>query len=226
MDGQLERRPGIARLPAYESLSLKAQAWRTPLLRAWQRLRRRLYDDVCLLIYRHDLQAIPPEESPPFARNRVEDVLAFRQIEAWYGTLQFQHDAWARLADGEWFYSHCEDERLDAWFWLVPEQTHARFGAVKQDYDFPPGSYVSYGAYVHPAARGLGLFSAGKRQLLRELAVQPGARQAYCAIRADNRASRAVSEKLGYRVEAALRYRRILFWQRRWREPVENGLWP
>ena len=96
--------------------------------------------------------------------------------------------------------------------------THPRKGEGEPPflYDIAPKAGWSYifGTHIAPAFRGRGMATALKRHLIAEARAR-GLQRAVCTHDIGNRPVIHVSEKLGFRPEGRIEYRRLLFWERR-----------
>jgi len=190
-----------------------------------QRLKRSVWDDIELRIYRFPGGAsVAQTETVCLARDRFEDLACYEPAERWQPTTNaFLQSAMQRLENGEHCYTYVEDGFLAHCGWLVERQESAFMEDVQQSWRLPPGSAVLYGFYTHPRFRGRGLYASALRRMLTDVAVIPGLSEVYIGVRADNEPSRRVIEKVGFVYDRSFYERRRLVLVRRWAGASDGG---
>jgi CelD/BcsL family acetyltransferase involved in cellulose biosynthesis/RimJ/RimL family protein N-acetyltransferase len=182
------------------------------------RLRRAVWGDVELRVYRHPGGAPATHPEPvPMARDRFADLACYVPAERWQPTTgAFLQSATERLENGEHCYTRVEDGVLAHCGWLVDRQETTFMDEVHQPWTLPPGSAVAYGFYTHPRFRGRGMYASSLGRILRDAAAIPGLGDVYICVRADNTPSRRVIERLGFVYDRSFHERRRLRRVRRW----------
>jgi CelD/BcsL family acetyltransferase involved in cellulose biosynthesis/RimJ/RimL family protein N-acetyltransferase len=183
-----------------------------------KRLKRALWDDVELRLYRFPLgTAAVPDDGSSIARDRFEDLACYVPAERWQPTTAvFLQTAMDRLEKGEHCYTYAENGVLAHYGWLVERQESTYMEEVGQSWRLPPGSAVLYGFYTHPRCRGRGLYAAALRRMIRDASARPDLSDIYIGVRADNGPSRRVIERVGFVYERSFYERRRLARVRRW----------
>ncbi len=187
-------------------------------LRVARRLRRAVWDDVELRIYRFPRGAPATHpETIPMARDRVADLACYAPAERGQPTTgAFLHAAAARLENGEHCYTRVEDGALAHYAWLIDRQERAFMDEVHQAWTLPAGAAVVYGFYTHPRFRGRGMYASSLARMLRDARAIPGLGEIYICVRVDNEPSRRVIEKLGFVHDLSFHERRRFQSVRRW----------
>jgi RimJ/RimL family protein N-acetyltransferase len=182
-----------------------------------KRLKRALWHDVELRLYRFPLGAPIPDERHSLARDRLEDLICYSPVERWEPTTAvFLQSAMRRIENGEHCYTHVEDGVLAHYGWLIDRQESTYMEEVSQSWKLPPGSAVLYGFYTHPRFRGRGLYAAALRRIIRDASAIPDLSHIYIGVQADNAPSRRVIEKVGFVYERSFYEQRRLGRLRRW----------
>ena len=194
-------------------------------LKVARRLKRSVWDDIELRIYRFPGGApVAQTETVCLARDHFEDLAWYEPAERWQPTTNaFLQSAMERLENGEHCYTYVEDGVLAHYGWLVERQESTFMEEVQQSWRLPPGSAVLYGFYTHPRFRGRGLYASALRRMLRDVAVIPGLSEVYIGVRADNGPSRRVIEKVGFVYDRSFYERRRLARVRRWGGAPDDG---
>ena len=193
-------------------------------LSAVRRLARQIYHRDEFRLYAYDVSGGgTPEPAYPMARDRIDDLLAFRPAEAWQTRQSFLSRALARLEAGAHAYTWAEGDRLLYRGWLIPEELDAFFPEVHQHFTFPPGSACLLDSYTMPEARGRGLYRAGLSAALCDMAAEESVERVYGGVLADNGPSRHVLESLGFTYLGSL-YEKVVFGRAtRWRDEALAG---
>lgn len=156
-------------------------------------------------------------------RNRIEDVLSFKQTEKWLDKQHFTDDAQSRFEKGELLFTHNSDDRLSHYGWLILNQKQGVFSEVGHAFDYPEHAAVLYDFYTHPDDRGKGLYRRNLSHILSELNQHGDIEFAYIAVLADNIASRKTIEKVGFAYQGSLFEKKWLGASKRWSTfPIEG----
>jgi len=187
-------------------------------LQVARRLKRAVWDDVELRIYRFPSGAsMTHPGTVPVARDRFEDLACYAPAERWQPTVDaFLQSATERLENGEHCYTHVEDGVLAHYGWLSDRQESTFMDEVHQSWTLPPGAAVAYGFYTHPRFRGRGIYAASLGRMISDAKAIPGLGEIYICVRADNKPSRRVIEKLGFVYDRSFHERRRFRSVRRW----------
>ncbi|PYN32041.1 MAG: hypothetical protein DME01_22925 [Candidatus Rokuibacteriota bacterium] len=187
-------------------------------LQVARRLKRAVWDDVELRIYRFPSGAsMTHPGTVPVARDRFADLACYAPAERWQPTVDaFLQSATERLENGEHCYTHVENGVLAHYGWLSDRQESTFMDEVHQSWTLPPGAAVAYGFYTHPRFRGRGMYAASLGRMIRDAKAIPGLGEIYICVRADNKPSRRVIEKLGFVYDRSFHERRRFRSVRRW----------
>ena len=187
-------------------------------LQVARRLKRAVWDDVELRIYRFPSGAsMTHPGTVPVARDRFADLACYAPAERWQPTVDaFLQSATERLENGEHCYTHVEDGVLAHYGWLSDRQESTFMDEVHQSWTLPPGAAVAYGFYTHPRFRGRGIYAASLGRMISDAKAIPGLGEIYICVRADNKPSRRVIEKLGFVYDRSFHERRRFRSVRRW----------
>ena len=187
-------------------------------LQVARRLKRAVWDDVELRIYRFPSGAsMTHPGTVPVARDRFEDLACYAPAERWQPTVDaFLQSATERLENGEHCYTHVENGVLAHYGWLSDRQESTFMDEVHQSWTLPPGAAVAYGFYTHPRFRGRGIYAASLGRMISDAKAIPGLGEIYICVRADNKPSRRVIEKLGFVYDRSFHERRRFRSVRRW----------
>jgi CelD/BcsL family acetyltransferase involved in cellulose biosynthesis/RimJ/RimL family protein N-acetyltransferase len=180
-------------------------AWPSVAARKLSLLIRRAKSTLELRIYAFEKEsALALEDSRLMSRDRLADLLAFQPKETWQTRQSFLSESLKNIEAGHHFYTQVENGRLQHYGWLIEDQEKNLFPEVGQEFEFPAGSAVLYNFYTDPLSRGKGLYKAALRQMLRDAAQLPDVNRIYIAVMSDNKPSRHVIEKLGFRYQGSL----------------------
>ena len=187
-------------------------------LQVARRLKRAVWDDVELRIYRFPSGAsMTHPGTVPVARDRFADLACYAPAERWQPTVDaFLQSATERLENGEHCYTHVENGVLAHYGWLSDRQESTFMDEVHQSWTLPPGAAVAYGFYTHPRFRGRGIYAASLGRMISDAKAIPGLGEIYICVRADNKPSRRVIEKLGFVYDRSFHERRRFRSVRRW----------
>jgi len=193
-------------------------------LSAARRLAQQIYHRTEFRVYAFDVRGgRTPEPAYAMARDRIEDLLAYRPAEAWQTRQSFLSRALARLEAGAHVYTWAEGGRLLYRGWLIPEESDAFFPEVHQHFTFPPRSACLHDSYTMPDARGRGLYRAGLSAALCDMAAEEGVVRVCGGVLADNVPLRHVIETLGFTYLGSL-YEKVVFGRAvRWRDEALAG---
>ena len=140
-------------------------------------------------------------------RDAIGDLLAFEPAQGTQDAKGFFTTALARLEKGQHPYTSVENHRLIHWGWIAEHQTESFLDEVEQTFALPPATGVLFDFYTHPDFRRRGHYERTLRRMIND-ANSTDLTQLYIFVEADNRASRSVIEKIGFRY-------RFSFWKRR-----------
>lgn len=145
-----------------------------------------------------------------FRIDDLSDLVRFEPATKWQSRQRFLKEALIRIERGEQVYSVAKDGVLLHYGWLTREQHEAFFTEVGMTYRYPEPGAVLYDFFTHPDARGRGLYQQAIATMLQDLhrrfVAGGGLSVVYISVLADNRPSRHVIEKLGFRyVESLIR---------------------
>lgn len=169
---------------------------------------RWFYSDRYLLLHAIDAGLVKPVVSDEFHINCLEDLELFEETERWLSREQFIIEANRRIEKGMQLYTAVSGDVLIHWGWLVPLEEYSWFPYVSQRYEYPDGAAVLFNAYTHPRARGTGLHTRSMMRRIADGAARPGIQYVYTAIESQNRTSRAVAARCGFKCVNVL-YERI-----------------
>jgi RimJ/RimL family protein N-acetyltransferase len=184
----------------------------------WNAVRRRVWYERELRVYRYPLDAPPQVPRPTVFRRDCLDDLRFyeRSSKDQPPAAAYRTMADERMAQGFHLYTLVEQGRLLHYAWLIKRQTRGEDGWVDQVYFPPAGTAVLFDHFTHPAARGRGLYFQALCLLLHEARDLARARQAYITVFGCNQPSRHVIEKVGFEHEGSLFKKRRLLWSKRY----------
>jgi CelD/BcsL family acetyltransferase involved in cellulose biosynthesis/GNAT superfamily N-acetyltransferase len=168
-----------------------------------------------------DAKNISPTEE--IARDSLPSLLLRRGVAMSPSKRQFLSRALARLEQGAHVYTASDAALLKHSGWMRESQSEAFFPEVHQKFRFPPGTATFWDFYTEPEARGHGLYQATLRSMLHHAATFPGVRQVYIGVLANNRPSRHVIEKMGFRYECSLCERTLCGKKARWLRQNQGG---
>jgi len=151
-------------------------------------------------------------------KNSISALLKFKPIESWQNKQLFSLSALERLENGEYCYTFSTDDELLHYGWLIESQQESFVTEVKQKYTFPPKSAVLYDFYTSPTARGQGLYQENISHMLSDLSTSRDIEYIYISVRADNKPSRHVIEKLGFKYQESLFSYNFLGFTKKWSE--------
>lgn len=169
-------------------------------------IRRKIYEFKECRFYYFEVEKIAelPEENF-LRRNSIEDLLKYEPVEGWQFTKsEFHREVLKRLEEGAIPYTFAENGKLLHYGWLLEHQEVSQVYEIGAEFRFPPDTAVLFDFYTHPEARGRGLYKKSLCQLLHAAVEVPGVRQVFIGVMADNKSSRHVIEKLGFRYHSSL----------------------
>lgn len=135
----------------------------------------------------------------------VSDLLKYRPTEAWQDTTsQFHQKVLNRFEQGIHSYSYAKDGKLVHYGWLRERQEVSTVIEVGQSFQMPKNTAVLFDYFTDSAARGKGLYQKAILQGLHDAAKIPETEQVFIGVEADNKPSRHVIEKLGFKYEGSL----------------------
>jgi RimJ/RimL family protein N-acetyltransferase len=184
---------------------LPALLWLAARRHVWYRCEKRIY------VYEADrIFSLPHYDR--LRRDEVSDLQYYEQTASWQLSPDvYRATARRRLAQGEHLYTLVDGKRLLHYAWLQTSHTRGEDTAVGQAFFPPPDSSALYDHYTHPSARGQGLFFQALCQVLHDVPAVAKTKRAYIYVYGDNRPSRHVIEKVGFRyVGSLIEDRRLL----------------
>jgi RimJ/RimL family protein N-acetyltransferase len=139
-------------------------------------------------------------------RNSIEDLLKYEPAEGWQFTAsQFHQEVLKRFEDGAISYTFAENGKLLHYGWLLQSQEVSCVPEVgNAEFRFPPNSAVLFDFYTHPTARGRKFYQQSLSQMLHVAAQIPNVKQVFIGVLADNKPSRYVIEKVGFKYHSSL----------------------
>lgn len=183
-----------------------------------QAIRNRLWSrvELCFYSYRAGEEMHLPQPRL-LRRDRVEDLQYYERTDA----DQMQPDAYRaeserRIAQGYHLYTRVQDGRLVCYGWLVDRQDRSEDPMMGQVFFPPTDAAVIFDCYVHPLARGRGLYAQALYQMLHDAREMAKAGQVCIGAFADNVISRSVIDKIGFRYMGSLIKERRLWITKRY----------
>lgn len=163
-------------------------------------VRRRLWHRLELCFYCRDLAALTPLPAGRFLRrDRFEDLRYYHRSDLdQLSEAAYRQEARRRHAAGYHLYTYVQGERLLYYGWLVDRQQRSEDPQMGQVFLPPPHSSVIFDCFVHPIARGKGLYQRALILMMHEARDTAGATQICMGAFADNVISRHVLGKLGF----------------------------
>jgi CelD/BcsL family acetyltransferase involved in cellulose biosynthesis/RimJ/RimL family protein N-acetyltransferase len=139
-------------------------------------------------------------------RNSIEDLLKYEPAEGWQFTAsQFHQEVLKRFEDGAISYTFVENNKLLHYGWLLENQEISCVPEVGNGlFHFPPNSAVLFDFYTHPTARGRKFYQQSVSQMLCAASQIPNVKQVFIGVLADNKPSRYVIEKVGFKYHSSL----------------------
>jgi CelD/BcsL family acetyltransferase involved in cellulose biosynthesis/RimJ/RimL family protein N-acetyltransferase len=139
-------------------------------------------------------------------RNSIEDLLKYEPAEGWQFTAsQFHQEVMKRFEDGAISYTFVENNKLLHYGWLLENQAVSCVPEVGNGhFYFPPNSAVLFDFYTHPIARGRKFYQQSVSQMLHVASAIPNVKQVFIGVLADNKPSRYVIEKVGFKYHSSL----------------------
>ena len=180
--------------------------------------RQRLWRTLEMRIYSYDVKLARESTVPqPMKRDCLPDLMAYQPAEPWQMRYNvFLKRALKGLEGGNHVYTCVEQGRLVHFGWLVERQQKSQLSEVGHDFYLPPDSAVLTDFYTHPAARGKGMYQQSLRQMLHDAALIPGTKHIFIGVLADNRPSRHVIEKVGFKYQFSFYASTIAGKTKRW----------
>ena len=183
-----------------------------------QAIRNRLWSrvELCFYSYRAGEEMHLPHPRL-LRRDRVEDLQYYERTDS----DQMQPDAYRaeskrRRAQGYHLYTLVQDGRLVCYGWLVDRQDRSEDPMMGQVFFPPKDAAVVFDCYVHPLARGRGLYEQALYQMLHDAFEIAKAGQVCIGAFADNAISRYVIDKIGFRYMGSLIKERRLWITKRY----------
>ncbi len=168
---------------------------------------RKIYEKRECRFYYFDVEEIKNLPNYDFVRrNSIEDLLKYEPAEGWQFTAsQFHQAVLTRFEDGAISYTFAEDNKLLHYGWLLENQEISRVPEVGNgQFHFPPNSAVLFDFYTHPNARGRKFYQQSLSQMLHVASQIPNVKQVFIGVLADNKPSRYVIEKVGFKYHSSL----------------------
>jgi RimJ/RimL family protein N-acetyltransferase len=181
-----------------------------------QAVRKRLWSRVELCFYARRVEPVMDaidDVSPSqlLRRDCLDDLRHYRRHELEQMTAEaYWRESQRRLALGYHLYTRVQGDELIYYGWLVDRQARSEDPLMGQVFFPPPDSSIVFDCYVHPAARGRGVYSQALCRMLHDAQHVAGAGQVCMGAFADNVISRHVIEKLGFRyIGSMIKERRL-----------------
>lgn len=177
--------------------------------RLWYRLELRFY--LCRITHAMNLA-----HPPLLRRDCFEDLRHYERFERdQLSTEEHRRESARRRSLGYHLYTLADQGRLLYYGWLVDRQERSEDPLLGQVFFPPSDSSILFDCFVHPLARGHGLYYRALCQMLHDARDLAGAAQACMGAFADNLASRHVIEKAGFRyIGSMIKERRLWLSQR------------
>jgi CelD/BcsL family acetyltransferase involved in cellulose biosynthesis/GNAT superfamily N-acetyltransferase len=185
-----------------------------------RRVRRMAGETTELRVYDLPLPSDPgrlPDD--PIRRDSIGDLLAFAPAHGTQDVKGFFATALERLEKGQHPYTRVEHDRLIHWGWIAEHQKESFLDEVEQSFVLPPATGVLFDFYTHPDFRRRGYYERTLRKMIGD-ANRTDLTQLYIFVEANNRASRSVIEKIGFRYRFSFWKRRIGTTVTKWRDDV------
>lgn len=153
-------------------------------------------------------------------RDRWDDLMTFVPSEPG-DSLSARLEEWEkRLADGQHVYTRMEGGALAGFGWMIERQTTSWLQELKQEVQLPPDCVVTYDFYCLPRYRNRNYYPRLLMHVFHEAALVPGTKWIHTAVTADNKVPRWWVERLACRYSESYFYRRVLWREKKWREPA------
>jgi RimJ/RimL family protein N-acetyltransferase len=168
---------------------------------------RKIYEKAECRFYYFDVNDIKNVPNYDFVRrNSIEDLLKYEPAEGWQFTAsQFHQEVLKRFEDGAISYSFAENDKLLHYGWLLENQEVSCVPEVGNGkFHFPPNSAVLFDFYTHPTARGRKYYQQSLSQMLHVASQVPNVKQVFIGVLANNKPSRYVIEKVGFKYHSSL----------------------
>ncbi|GAA0369750.1 hypothetical protein GCM10009092_37540 [Bowmanella denitrificans] len=183
------------------------------------RLGNMLPRTVEMRFYRHTPEsAARVAEKSDVAVNKLADMLTYRSGQGLPDLCQFSSQCLNRFEQGEVSYSIRIDGVLAHCGWMIKYQKESLVSEIGASYCFPDNSAVLYDFCSDPEVRGKGLYQKTIKHMLADTERLADAKYVYISVRADNKVSRHVIEKLGFEYQESLFRFSCLGFERHWRK--------
>ncbi len=163
----------------------------------WRSIRNRLWYRLELCFYSCPAKDVIDLPRMQFLRrDYFEDLQYYERSEREQMTpVDYRRESQRRMAQNYHLYTLIEDGKLLFYGWLVDRQGRSEDPLMGQVFFPPSDASVVFDCYVHPAARGRGLYSQALCQMLRDAHWLAQAGQICIGVFADNLVSRHVIDK-------------------------------
>ncbi len=181
---------------------------------------RRMFNNQECRMYSIDVRTIESLKNPALMKkDSISDLLQYRPVEGWQETTsQFHKKVLDNFEKGYRSYTYAENGKLLHYGWLIERQKVSRVYEVDQLFNLPDDTAVLFDYYTHPDARGQGLYQKSILQGLHDAAKIPGIERVFIGVMAENKPSRHVIEKLGFKHHGSLfkvtRFGLVRKWQK------------
>ena len=184
--------------------------WRAVRTRLWSRL------ELCFYSYRVK-ESLHLPCTTVLRRDCMEDLRYYERTDRDQMPPDvFLSESQQRRALGNHLYTLVRDGRLVFYGWLVDRQERSEDPLMGQVFFPPEDAAVVFDCYVHPLARGRGLYGKALRHRLNDARVLAKAGQVCMAAFADNLISNHVIRKIGFRYMGSFIKERRLWLTRRY----------
>jgi GNAT superfamily N-acetyltransferase len=185
-------------------------AWRVIRARVWSRL------ELCFYSYLVKESLDLPRTSV-IQRDCMEDLRYYERTDRdQMSPDAFLAESQRRRALGNHLYTLVQDGRLVFYGWLVDRQERSEDPLMGQVFFPPEDAAVVFDCYVHPLARGRGLYAQALHHMLHDARALARAGQVCMAAFADNLISNHVIRKVGFRYLGSFIKERRLWITRRY----------
>ena len=181
-------------------------------------VRTRLWSSLELCFYSYLVkESLHLPRSPVIRRDCMEDLRYYERTDRdQMSPDAFLSESQRRRALGNHLYTLVRDGRLVFYGWLVDRQERSEDPLMGQVFFPPEDAAVVFDCYVHPLARGCGLYGQALHHMLNDARALAQAGQVCMAAFGDNLISNHVIRKIGFRYMGSFIKERRLWLTRRY----------
>ena len=190
---------------------------RSPVV-AWRAIRTRVWSRLELCFYSYVIkESLDLPRTTVIQRDRMEDLRYYERTDRdQMSPDAFLTESQRRRDLGNHLYTLVRDGRLVFYGWLVDRQERSEDPLMGQVFFPPEDAAVVFDCYVHPLARGRGLYAQALHHMLNDARALSRAGQVCMAAFADNLISNHVIRKIGFRYMGSFIKERRLWLTRRY----------